>query len=138
MEGTMKYSINYLETIPEMFGKSMKENKDQDLFYYKKDKNWLPVTYSEARDKIELIAMALRKLGFEKDDKIALQSENRPEWTMIDFACAHFGFVTVPIYPTLLPDQCKYIIKNSDAKLYLFLLRNRRKRSSKLKSTLKM
>ncbi len=34
----MKYSINYLETIPEMFGKSMKENKDQDLFIIKRIK----------------------------------------------------------------------------------------------------
>jgi len=133
----MKYSINYLETIPEMFGKSMKENKDQDLFYYKKDKNWLPITYSEARDKIELIAMALRKLGFEKDDKIALQSENRPEWTMIDFACAHFGFVTVPIYPTLLPDQCKYIIKNSDAKFIFVSTEEQAKKIIEIKKHIK-
>ncbi|MEA1986334.1 MAG: long-chain fatty acid--CoA ligase [Candidatus Marinimicrobia bacterium] len=112
----MKYSINYLETIPQMFKKAVSENKNQNLFQYKKDGEWIPTTYSEARDKTELIAMALRKLGFQKGDKIALQSENRPEWVMIDFACSHFGFVSVPIYPTLLPKQCEYIINNSESK----------------------
>ncbi len=113
----MKYKLNYLETIPLLFEETVKKNRDIVAFYEKKGGEWIGTTYKQARDKIEDIAMGLEKLGYQKGDRIGILSENRPEWIMTDFACAHFGFVTTPIYSTLIPKQISYIIKNSGAKL---------------------
>jgi len=113
----MKFKLDYLETIPLLFEETIRKNKDIVAFYEKKGGEWLGTTYKQARDTIEDIAMGLQKLGYQKGDRIGILSENCPEWIMTDFACAHFGFVSTPIYPTLTPKQIAYIIKNSGAKI---------------------
>jgi long-chain acyl-CoA synthetase len=62
-------------------------------------------------------ALGLRSLGIGPGDKVVILSENRPDWTMTDFAAQCLGAVVVPIYPTLTPDQIKYIVNDSDAKV---------------------
>jgi len=109
----MTYSLNYMETLPKLFADSMAKNAARDLFYIKRDGVWKKYTYQESRDMIEDAAMGLRSLGYVKGDRVAIQSENRPEWTMTDYACAHFGFVSVAVYPTLIPEQIEYILNDS-------------------------
>ena len=54
-------------------------------------------------------------LGIEKGDKVALLSNTRPEWTYFDFAALSAGATVVPIYQTNSPDECQYVLENSDA-----------------------
>ncbi len=63
------------------------------------------------------MASGLKSLGLKVGDKVVLLSENRLEWAMVDYACQLSGFITVPIYPTLLENQVEYIINDSDAKV---------------------
>ena len=60
---------------------------------------------------------ALRKWGVGRGDRVAILSENRPEWTIADFASLLLGAVTVPIYATLTAEQTAYILRDSGARV---------------------
>ena len=55
-------------------------------------------------------------LGIEKGDKVAILANTRPEWTYFDFAALTAGATVVPIYQTNSPDECQYVLENSDAR----------------------
>jgi long-chain acyl-CoA synthetase len=111
----MKLSLNYLETIPEMFAYSCEKYGNQIRYGEKKDGVWKTVTFNEVRDIIEKIALGLHALGYKHGDRLAILSENCKEWTMMDLACAHLGVVSVAVYPTLPASQILYILDNSGA-----------------------
>ena len=68
---------------------------------------------------MERLALALDARGLRCGDRLAILSENRPEWAMADFACALLGVVSVPIYHTLTPDQTAYILRDAGARWML-------------------
>jgi long-chain acyl-CoA synthetase len=76
-------------------------------------------TYSsqQFRENVLNAALGLAELGVKEDTKIILLSENRPEWHFVDFACHLLGGTLVPIFPTLIPDQIRYIVNNSDSEI---------------------
>src|SRR4051812_19384579 len=80
---------------------------------YKKGPGWADITVPAFRDTVRWFATGLRILGVKPGDRIAILAENRPEWTMADFAILANCAVTVPIYPTLLGWQVEYILNDS-------------------------
>jgi long-chain acyl-CoA synthetase len=81
----------------------------------KKDGHWVDVSVAEFRDTVRYFSNGLRVLGVKAGDRVAILSENRPEWAMADFAILAAAAVTVPIYPTLLGWQIEYILNDSAA-----------------------
>jgi long-chain acyl-CoA synthetase len=77
---------------------------------------WVSKTYREVGDIVRRLALGLIELGIEKGDKVSILANTRPEWTYFDFAALSVGAVVVPIYQTNSPDECQYVIENSDAK----------------------
>ncbi|MEA1985936.1 MAG: long-chain fatty acid--CoA ligase [Candidatus Marinimicrobia bacterium] len=132
----MKYKINYIETIPLLFEQAVRKNTDITAFYEKKGGEWLGITYKQARDIVENVAMGLEKLGYKKGNRVGILSENCAKWTMIDYACAHFGFVSVPIYPTLIPSQIAYVIKNSGTRIIFASTQEQAEKVIKIKNQL--
>nr|WP_315402700.1 long-chain fatty acid--CoA ligase [uncultured Sphingobacterium sp.] len=84
-----------------------------------RDKNgrWKTYLTSEFIDKINSLSRALLSIGLIKGDRVALMSGNRPEWSIIDFACNQLGIALVPLYPTLAPQDLSYIVNDAEAKL---------------------
>jgi len=80
---------------------------------YKKDDRWHSVTVPEFRDTVRWFSIGLRVLGVKAGDRVAILSENRPEWTMADYAILNAAAITVPVYPTLLGWQIEYIINDA-------------------------
>lgn len=76
-----------------------------------------PITYAQLADRVRCLAGALTNLGVEKGDRVAILSENRPEWAIMDLASLGLGAVTVPIFPTLPAAQVEYLLRNSGAKV---------------------
>ena len=81
----------------------------------KKDGRWVDVSVAEFRDSVRYFSNGLRNLGVKAGDRVAILSENRPEWAIADFAILAAAAVTVPIYPTLLGWQIEYILNDSGA-----------------------
>lgn len=77
------------------------------------------IAYAELYERVFAFAGALHGLGLEKGDKVALFGENSLEWALADWASQTLGIVVVPIYPTLPPDQVRYIVADSGAKMLL-------------------
>jgi long-chain acyl-CoA synthetase len=82
---------------------------------YKRDGQWVDTSVDEFRDTVRHLATGLLHLGLKPGDRVAILSENRPEWAMTDFAVLASAAVTVPVYPTLLGWQIEYILNDSGA-----------------------
>ena len=86
-----------------------------DFMLVKKDGAYRPIAAAEFGERVKHLALGLRALGFGHGQKLCLLSENRPEWTLTDFAALTAGGLTVPIYTTLVSEQIRYIVDDSDA-----------------------
>ncbi|HET8947517.1 MAG TPA: long-chain fatty acid--CoA ligase [Candidatus Polarisedimenticolia bacterium] len=87
-----------------------------DQLLFKADGAWRPIDTTTFLRRIGDLARGLRGLGVVPGDRVAILSENRPEWTLADHAILMAGAAGVPIYPTLLPDQIAFILQDSGAK----------------------
>ncbi|MEA3005876.1 MAG: long-chain acyl-CoA synthetase, partial [Acidobacteriaceae bacterium] len=79
--------------------------------------NWLPISSDELLARIYTLANAFRNWGILKGDRIAILSENRWEWPVVDFATLVLGAADVPIYPTLTAGQSAVLLNDSAARI---------------------
>lgn len=73
-------------------------------------------TWSEVGERVARIAQLLSELGLRQGERLAILSENRPEWALTDLAAQCLGIVTVPIYPSLTSEEVAYILRDSGAR----------------------
>jgi long-chain acyl-CoA synthetase len=78
---------------------------------------WVPISSSELYCSAVGVARALESWGIAKGDRVAILSENRPEWTITDFATLALGAVTVPVYATQTAEQTSYILNDSGVRV---------------------
>lgn len=78
------------------------------------DGQWQPTTYRAMGDSIRRIARALLAQGVQPGDRVGIFAENRPEWSLVDFAVLAVGGVTVPIYATNTGPQAAYIVDETE------------------------
>lgn len=78
---------------------------------------WRPTSPAELDRRVRATFAGLRALGLSKGDRVAILSENRPEWAIADFASLAAGAATVPVYTTYPVDQVAYLLKDSGAKI---------------------
>jgi long-chain acyl-CoA synthetase len=71
----------------------------------------------EVFENVRDLSLGFSALGMAAGDRIALLSESRPEWIAADLAVLAAGAVTVPIYPTIMPAQVRYILEDSGARI---------------------
>ena len=74
---------------------------------------WETITFKELHDRIRRFSNGLRSLGINHGDRVAILSENRPDWAIADLGALATGAITVPIYPTLPPSQVEHILNDS-------------------------
>jgi long-chain acyl-CoA synthetase len=86
-----------------------------DLLRYKSQGAWKDISTDEFATTVRSLLRGLESLGVRRGDRVAILSENRPEWTIFDHAALNLGAVIVPIYPTLLTDQIRFILENSQS-----------------------
>ena len=103
-------------TINSRFAEAVRKYPDQSALTAKIDKEWKSFTFREMEDRIRRFSLGLRALGITPGDRVAVLSENRPEWAIADLASLAAGATTVPIYPSLPPAQVGYILADSGAK----------------------
>ncbi len=104
-----------VSTLTQLLASTLKSYPKDDLLLVKKGGAYVPISTREFGDAVRDLCLGLNSLGFRAGDKLCLLSENRPEWVMTDFATLSAGGLTVPIYTTLVPEQVRYIIDDSDA-----------------------
>ncbi|HZZ17485.1 MAG TPA: long-chain fatty acid--CoA ligase [Candidatus Sulfotelmatobacter sp.] len=105
-----------LSTLNDVFFAAVEHNLDHAMLYCK-DGKWLPISSAQLRSNVAGTVCALQKWGIGKGDRVAILSENRPEWSTADFAILLLGAVTVPVYATLTPEQTAYTLRDSGASI---------------------
>jgi long-chain acyl-CoA synthetase len=103
-----------LTTLNDIFFAASDRNLDRVMLYREAGK-WLPISSSDLRRNVAGTIQALQEWGIRKGDRVAILSENRPEWSIADFAILLLGAVTVPVYATLTPEQTAYTLRDSGA-----------------------
>jgi len=104
-----------VETIPDLFYASLERDLPIALAH-RVDGAFRPIPHRELQALVERLALALEGRGLGREDRLAILSENRPEWTVTDFACALSGIVSVPIYPTLSLPQTAFILQHAQVR----------------------
>ena len=90
-----------------------------DAVSEKRHDQWVRISAAEFCRRVRHIALGLADLGIRSQDRVALISENRPEWSIADLAILSVGAVTVPIYTTQSIDQIKFILEDSGTRALL-------------------
>jgi len=93
------------------------ERGQERVMLVRDESRWNPISTQEFYRNVAGMARALRRWGLNKGDRLAILSENRPEWTIADFASLLLGVAVVPIYSTLTAPQTAYILTDSGAKV---------------------
>ncbi len=78
--------------------------------------SWTVQSYGQVAANVRRLAARLIDLGLEPGDRVAILSQNLPEWTLTDLACASAGLVSVPLYPTSTPEQIRYALADSGSR----------------------
>ena len=103
-------------TLADLFPAAVRKHGPKRAVLYKDDDGqWTSKTYTEVGEIVRKLSLGLIELGIEKGDKVAILSNTRPEWTYFDFAALSAGATVVPIYQTNSPEECQYVLENSDA-----------------------
>src|SRR6202046_5590448 len=101
-----------LATLNDVFFAAAERNLDRAMLNRQQGK-WLPISSSDFGRNVARTAHALQEWGIHKGDRVAMLSENRPEWSIADFGILLLGAVTVPVYATLTPEQTGYTLRDS-------------------------
>lgn len=88
----------------------------QDALNHKIGSEWINISAETFVERVRNVALGLAGLGIKPGDRIALLSENRPEWSIADLAILSLGAINVPIYTTQAIDQIRFILSDSGAR----------------------
>jgi len=104
------------KTLNELFNTAVEQYREAEFLRFKVGEEWHSLTFGEVARRVRELALGLHRLGIRAGDRLAIWSENRPEWNLSDLACLAIGAVDVPIYATQTRSQVEYILADSAAR----------------------
>lgn len=110
--------IKPFKTFPELYQIITEEYinvASHPILKYKSNDEWKNISYQEFKEEVDTLAFGLSFLGIKREDKVAIMSENRPEWVFSDLAIINIGCIDVPLYPSLTATNVEFILNNSDS-----------------------
>jgi long-chain acyl-CoA synthetase len=108
--------LEHFDNLVSMFLARAAEKGEQPFLWAKRDREWRPTSWTEAAKQVASLAASLKDIGLRPGDRVALVSENRPEWLISDLAIMAAGCVTVPTYTTNTSRDHSHILENSGAR----------------------
>jgi long-chain acyl-CoA synthetase len=115
MEATAAAATTGSQTIADLIAHSAVEYAEDVAVRHKRDGAWHDVTYAQLADVVQEIGLGLIDLGIEPGERLCILANTRPEWSYVDMAATSAGAVVVPIYQTNSPEECLWVISDSDA-----------------------
>ncbi|PKL75289.1 MAG: long-chain fatty acid--CoA ligase, partial [Candidatus Melainabacteria bacterium HGW-Melainabacteria-1] len=102
--------------IPQVFFRTAEKKSSARALGKKVNGQYRYLSYAEVADNVRQMAAALLELGVQAQDRIAIMSENSPEWVISDLGIMSAGGLDVPVYPTLTHEQLEYILNDCGAR----------------------
>jgi long-chain acyl-CoA synthetase len=104
-------------TLTQLFFEAIERHDKPDALQVKVNGVYQPISSRTVADRVRKVALGLAELGVKPGDRVAIFSENRPEWAIADYACLTSAVTDVPLYPNLPPEQAAYILRDAGAVL---------------------
>jgi long-chain acyl-CoA synthetase len=111
----MEATATASQTIADLIPNAAAVHAERTAIRYKHDGAWQDVTYAQLAEIVQEIALGLIDLGIESGERVCILANTRPEWSYADLAATSVGTVVVPIYQTNSPEECLWVISDSDA-----------------------
>ncbi|MCB9550362.1 MAG: long-chain fatty acid--CoA ligase [Myxococcales bacterium] len=105
------------QSVAAMFRARVKDTPDLDAFYSPEGSGWKTWSWAAVGERVRTHAAALRALGIEDGDRVAILCGTRVEWLFIDIAINCAGAATTTIYPSTPPDEVQYIAADSGSRV---------------------
>jgi long-chain acyl-CoA synthetase len=115
MQATATGSITGLRTIADLLPRSVRKHAEKPAVRFKRDGAWHDVTYAQLGEIVQEVGLGLIDLGVEPGERVSILANTRPEWTYADLGATSAGAVVVPIYQTNSPEECHWVLSDSDA-----------------------
>ena len=106
-------------TLADLLPRAARAYGDAPAVMFKEGEEWVKRSFVEVEETVRGLALGLVELGVGKGDKVSILANTRPEWTYCDFAALSIGATVVPIYQTNSPEECQYVLENSDSKVVI-------------------
>ncbi len=110
-------AVDPSSTVPRLLAERARADPQRVVFRHKFRGVWDPISWRTYFERTEAFTHGLRSLGVGQGDRVAIHSENRPEWVYADVAPATLRAIVVGVYPTNPPSELSYILQNSGAKV---------------------
>jgi long-chain acyl-CoA synthetase len=107
------------QTLADLLPRAAEVYGDSPAVRYKDGDRWVDRSFTEVAEIVRPLALGLAELGIQKGDRVSILGNTRPEWTYFDYAALSIGATVVPIYQTNSPDECRYVLENSDSKVVM-------------------
>lgn len=104
-------------SLGETFRATVRRRPGRAAVRFRAGRKYVSYTWAEVQAKVDAVATFLLEAGVEGGDRVAILSENRPEWLVTDLAALSIGAVTVPIYTSLTSAEIEYQLNDSGAKV---------------------
>ena len=102
-------------TIADLLPLAAEKHADAVAVRQKVGDEWVDITYAEMGEIVSEIGRGLIDLGIEAGDRVAILCNTRPEWSYASLAISSAGAVVVPVYPTNSPEECEWVVGNSES-----------------------
>src|SRR5215475_1952249 len=106
-----------MQSIPQMFFARAASRGQRPAQLVKRDGTWQAISWQAMSDNVRNIAKGLLTLGLQMGDRVALLATSRSEWVQCDLGIMAAAGITVPVYPSSLPEQVAYILHNAEVTL---------------------
>ena len=115
MQASIAPGVTGSKTVADIVPRGGVEYGEKVAARFKRDGAWHDVTYSEMALIAQEIGLGLIDLGLQPGERLCILANTRPEWSFVDMAATQTGAVVVPIYQTNSPEECEWVISDSDA-----------------------
>lgn len=112
----MARQLERFENLVSLFLARALENGDKPFLWAKREGGWQSISWLEASRQVAALAEGLKRIGMMPGDRVALVSENRPEWLIADLGIMAAGCITVPTYTTNTTRDHAHVLGNSGAR----------------------
>jgi len=110
-------TVERSSTVPRLLAERARSDPQRVVFRHKYRGVWEPITWETYRERTEAFTHGLRSLGVGRGDRVAIHSENRPEWVYADVATETLRAIVVGVYPTNPTAELSYLLQNSGTKV---------------------
>ena len=115
MEATATESATASLTIADLIPSAAARHGERVAVRYKREGDWHDLSYTQLAEIVDEVGLGLLDLGLKPGERVCILSNTRPDWSYADMGATSAGAIVVPIYQTNSPEECLWVISDSDA-----------------------